>query len=75
MANAIIATGNNANVIQPAPDMLMVAIKPTRARCAAYIIDNNIGQDAKNPMLVAIMDIFVTIICIWRAMKLSDAPI
>ena len=74
IAKNMIAIGNSASVIQPPQDMFIVAIRPIRARCAAHVISNNIGHAVKNPILVAMIDIFVTIICIWWATNLSDAP-
>ena len=75
VAKAIIAIGSKVSVVQPAPDKFIVAIKPTRARCAADIINSNIGHAAKKPMPVAVIEILATMICIWWAIKPSEAPI
>lgn len=71
----IIAIGNSNRVSQLPLDRFIIAIRPTRVRCAAAIINISIGHAARNPMPVAFSDILVTITCIWWAIKLSDAPI
>lgn len=75
MENRTIATGNNASVSHPPPDSPSIAIKPTRALWAVDIISSNTGVAAIKPIVAAVALIFATIICIWWAMKLSDAPI
>ena len=60
----IIATGNNANVNHPHPLIDNIAIKPTRALCAAPNINSNTGAATINPIAPATVHIFAIIICI-----------
>ena len=72
---ATIAAGNRNSVSQPVPDSPNIAISPTRALCAVDIISNKTGIAAIKPIAAAVVLIFATIICIWCATKLSEAPI
>lgn len=73
--NTVIAMGNKISANQPVPVNDMVDINPIRAECAADIISSNTGAAAKKPIPAAWMQILPTIICIWRAINVSDAPI
>ena len=75
IANTAIAIGNNKSVNHPVPDNPSIAIKPIRAEWAADNTNSNTGTAQINPHPDAKMQILPTIICIWRATKLSDAPI
>lgn len=74
MEKIIIKIGSVVNSIQPVLDNPSIAIKPMRALCAVESISSIIGRAHKYPMLHAVRQIFPTIICICRAIKLSDAP-
>ena len=66
--------GNNAKTNQPVVDKESVDIKPTRADCAVDKIIKIIGNAHTKPTRHATELIFATMICIWRAIKLSEAP-
>lgn len=73
--NRTITIGNSTSVNQPPPDKPSIAIRPTRALWAVDMINNSTGAAAIKPISAAVELIFATIVCIWRATKLSDAPI
>ena len=75
IANMIIVTGRATNVHQPNAFNPSIASNPTRAECAVDNINSNTGMAAIKPNVAASVVILATIICIWRATKLSDAPI
>ena len=69
------AIGKRNKVSQPVPDKPSMAIRPMRAECAADIISSRTGAAQIKPMPAAIRLILPTMICIWRAINPSDAPI
>ena len=73
--NNVMIIGNNINISQPIPDNPSIAIRPTRALWAEYMINNSMGAARLKPIAVAVKLILATMVCIWRAIKLSDAPI